>query len=314
MLTTKKYNMNQLQNEFQAAIEKIQAKAVQLARQEFGEQITHLQKKVDHQAKILNEVREAYEKFTFEMEAEEKEREAEIQYNESVIATATAKGDLPKVGADAPNHEVTVCASVSDEKDNLNGPPGSHAIYLEDPGLHSIKDRVTHMGRDPEIFSNTDLAHIGRQMSAYYRKTYNGRSPEKKEEKINDKHNSSVCAYAKVDWPYMDKLIKTNLDPLHRWWVSDEKENFEKHTGAETEVHSIKDRLKHMNQDLQRFDNKDLCSIGKKMVTYYRKMNKGEDPPKKDERINDKHNSLVCAYSETDWEYLDYLITTNLKI
>ena len=32
------------------------------------------------------------------MEAEEKEREAEIQYNESVIATATAKGDLPKVG------------------------------------------------------------------------------------------------------------------------------------------------------------------------------------------------------------------------
>ena len=53
--------MNQLQNEFQAAIEKIQAKAVQLARQEFGEQITHLQKKVDHQAKILNEVREAYE-------------------------------------------------------------------------------------------------------------------------------------------------------------------------------------------------------------------------------------------------------------
>jgi hypothetical protein len=288
--------MDHLQNKFQATIKKFQDKAVELARQESEEQIAHLKKKLKYQSDILNELKKAYDKIKFELEAEEKGGEAALQFEST-------------------NHEVTVCASVSDEKVNLNEPAScSHAVYLEAPDLHSIKDRVKHMGYNPENFSNTDLAHIGRQMSAYYRKTYNGRSPEKKEEKINDKHNSSVCAYAKVDWPYMDKLIKTNLDPLHRWWGSDEKENFEKHTGAETEVHSIKDRLKHMNQDLQRFDNKDLCSIGKKMVTYYRKMNKGEDPPKKDERINDKHNSLVCAYSETDWEYLDYLITTNLKI
>ena len=301
--------MDHLQNKFQATIKKFQDKAVELARQESEEQIAHLKKKLKYQSDILIELKEAYDKFKFGMEAEEKGREAALQF-ESTNHEVT-------------NHEVTVCASVSDEKVNLNEPTScSHAVYLEAPDLHSIKDRVKHMGYNPENFSNTDLAHIGRQMSAHYRKTYDGSDPEKKEEKINDKHNSLVCAYSKVDWPYMDKLIKTNLDPLISR-VSGQKENLdEKYTatrspGAETEVpvlHSVKDRIKHMNQDLQRFDNKDLCSIGKKMVTYYRKMNKGEDPPKRTEKINDKHNSLVCTYSENDWEYLDYLIVTTLKI
>lgn len=291
--------MDHLQNKFQATIKKFQDKAVELARQESEEQIAHLKKKLKYQSEILNELKEAYDKIKFELEAEEKGGEAALQFEST-------------------NHEVAVCASVSDEKVNLN--------ELNKQDLHSIKDRVKHMGHNPENFSNTDLAHIGRQMSAHYRKTYNGRDPEKKEEKINDKHNSSVCAYAKVDWPYMDKLIKTTIDPLISR-VSDQKENLdEKHTatrspapgsrssGADTEVHSVKDRIKHMNQDLQRFDNKDLCSIGKKMVAYYRNMNKGKDPPRKTEKINDKHNSLVCVYTKNDWEYLDYLIVTTLKI
>jgi predicted RNase H-like nuclease len=299
--------MDNLQKEFQTIIKNFQDKAVELARQESEEQINRLQKKVgtlqywqDRQSKILNELKKVYEEFTFDLEEEKKGREASFQ-NE----TAEANTHI---------HEVAVCTSVSDEKVNLN--------ELNKQELHSIKDRVKHIGYNPENFSNTDLAHIGRQMSAHYRKTYDGRDPGKKEEKINDKHNSLVCAYAKVDWPYMDKLIKTTLDPLISR-VSDQKENLdEKHTatrspGAETEVpvlHSVKDRIKHMNQDLQRFDNKDLCSIGKKMVTYYRKMNKGKDPVKRTEKINDKHNSLVCTYSENDWEYLDYLIVTTLKI
>ena len=38
--------------------------------------------------------------------------------------------------------------------------------------LHSIKDRVKQMGYNLEKISNTDLAHIGKQMDNYYRKTY----------------------------------------------------------------------------------------------------------------------------------------------
>ncbi len=309
--------MDNLQKEFQTIIKNFQDKAVELARQESEEQINRLQKKVgtlqywqDRQSKILNELKKVYEKFTFDLEEEKKGREASFQNETAEANTHIHMSEF----FDHNEKMVPVCTSVSDEKVNLN--------ELNKQELHSIKDRVKHIGYNPENFSNTDLAHIGRQMSAHYRKTYDGRDPGKKEEKINDKHNSLVCAYAKVDWPYMDKLIKTTLDPLISR-VSDQKENLdEKHTatrspGAETEVpilHSVKDRIKHMNQDLQRFDNKDLCSIGKKMVTYYRKMNKGKDPVKRTEKINDKHNSLVCTYSENDWEYLDYLIVTTLKI
>lgn len=78
-------------------------------------------------------------------------------------------------------------------------------------------------------------------------------------------------------------------------------------------LNSIKDRIKHMNHDPQQFDNKDLISIGKKMAEYFRAYT-GNDPQKKEEKINDKHNSFVCVYGEPDWEHLDYLITTTLKI
>ena len=83
---------------------------------------------------------------------------------------------------------------------------------------------------------------------------------------------------------------------------------------TENELHSIKDRIKHMNHVPQQFDNTDLVSIGRQMADYYRKTYSGKDPAKKEEKINEKHNSLVCVYSEADWEYLDYLITTTLKI
>ena len=50
------------------------------------------------------------------------------------------------------------------------------------------------------------------------------------------------------------------------------------------------------------------------MAAYYRKTYKGKNPAKRDEKINDTHTHPVCVYGEDDWEYLDYLITTELKI
>jgi len=81
----------------------------------------------------------------------------------------------------------------------------------------------------------------------------------------------------------------------------------------ESELHSIKDRISHMNHDHQNF-TKQLSTIGKKMADYYRKAHNGEDPSKRDEKINEKHTSPVCVYSENDWEYMDYLIKTSLEI
>ena len=81
----------------------------------------------------------------------------------------------------------------------------------------------------------------------------------------------------------------------------------------EPKLHSIKDRITHMNHDHQKF-TKQLSTIGKKMADYYRKVHNGEDPSKRDEKINEKHTSPVCVYSENDWEYMDYLIKTSLEI
>lgn len=81
----------------------------------------------------------------------------------------------------------------------------------------------------------------------------------------------------------------------------------------ESELHSIKDRISHMNHDHQNF-TKQLSTIGKKMADYYRKAHNGEDPLKREEKINEKHTSPVCVYSENDWEYMDYLIKTSLEI
>ena len=53
--------MDQLQKEFQAIVEKIQAKAVELARQESEEQITQLRKKLDRQTVALNVVKKFVE-------------------------------------------------------------------------------------------------------------------------------------------------------------------------------------------------------------------------------------------------------------
>ena len=49
------------------------------------------------------------------------------------------------------------------------------------------------------------------------------------------------------------------------------------------------------------------------MAAHYRETHAGENPAKRDEKINDKHTSPVCVYGEDDWEYLDYLITTDLN-
>ena len=95
-----------------------------------------------------------------------------------------------------------------------------------------------------------------------------------------------------------------------------EQSRFDDDKGLETKepkLHSIKDRITHMNHDHQKF-TKQLSTIGKKMADYYRKAHNGEDPSKRDEKINEKHTSPVCVYSENDWEYMDYLIKTSLEI
>lgn len=81
----------------------------------------------------------------------------------------------------------------------------------------------------------------------------------------------------------------------------------------ESGLHSIKDRIKYMNHDPQTF-SKQLSTIGKKMADYYRKAHNGEEPSKRDEKINEKHTSPVCVYPKPDWEHMDYLIKTSLDI
>lgn len=75
---------------------------------------------------------------------------------------------------------------------------------------------------------------------------------------------------------------------------------------------SIKDRIKYLNHDPQIFSNQ-LPIIGKKMADYYR-TSYNKEPSKRDEKINDKHTVPVCVYSKNDWEYMDYLIKTSLKL
>ena len=77
--------------------------------------------------------------------------------------------------------------------------------------------------------------------------------------------------------------------------------------------HSIKDRIRKMGEDPQHFIYQ-LSSLGKKMAEYYRNSHNGENPSKRDEKINDKHTSPVCVYAEEDWEYMDYLLKTSLDL
>ena len=75
---------------------------------------------------------------------------------------------------------------------------------------------------------------------------------------------------------------------------------------------SIKHRIKYLNHDPQIFSNQ-LPNIGKEMADYYR-TSYNKEPSKRDEKINDKHTVPVCIYSKNDWEYMDYLIKTSLKL
>jgi hypothetical protein len=68
-----------------------------------------------------------------------------------------------------------------------------------------------------------------------------------------------------------------------------------------------------MGKDPHEFTSQ-LPLIGKKMAQYYRKAHNNEDPSKRDEKINDKHTSPVCVYSEENWEYMDYLLKTSLEL
>jgi len=95
--------------------------------------------------------------------------------------------------------------------------------------------------------------------------------------------------------------------------TTDEKESPLHFEEKEMELQSVKDRIKHMNHNPHHF-SKYLPAIGKKMADYYRKAHDGADPSKRDEKINEKHTSPVCVYSEEDWEYLDYLIKTSLNL
>ncbi len=95
--------------------------------------------------------------------------------------------------------------------------------------------------------------------------------------------------------------------------TTDEKKSPLHFEEKEKELQSVKDRIKHMNHNPHHF-SKYLSAIGKKMADYYRKAHDGADPSKRDEKINEKHTSPVCVYSEEDWEYLDYLIKTSLNL
>ena len=189
------------------------------------------------------------------------------------------------------------CVAVQEEKTQIDQDVEDEK---EEEELHSIKDRVKQMGYNPEKFDNTDLSYIGKQMAKYYRQSYD-EDPEKREEKINEKHNSLVCVYSKNDWAYIDKLINTTTYTLNQ---TDEKHN----ENDAPVLHSIKDRIHNrFNKDPQNYATL-LPTIGKKMAAYYRKTYKGTNPAKRDEKINDTHP--VCVYGEDDWEYLDNLITT----
>ncbi len=109
--------------------------------------------------------------------------------------------------------------------------------------------------------------------------------------------------------------LNENLGDLIKDIISqtDEKEPALPLETKEPELHSIKDRIKYMNQDPQTF-SKRLSPIGKKMADYYRNAHNGEEPSKRDEKINEKHTSSVCVYPEPDWEHMDYLIKTALDI
>ena len=68
-----------------------------------------------------------------------------------------------------------------------------------------------------------------------------------------------------------------------------------------------------MKEDPQKFIPL-LPLVGKKMAEYYRNSHNGDDPSKRDEKINDKHTSPVCVYSKEDWEYVDYFIKATLNL
>ena len=115
------------------------------------------------------------------------------------------------------------------------------------------------MGYNSEKFANTDLVHIGKQMAFYYRKTYDEKDPKKREEKINEKHNSLVCVYSKNDWAYKDELIKIQL--------FDDTDG--KHNENDDRFHSIKEWIqRRFNQEPQNYAPL-LPTIGKKMAAYY---------------------------------------------
>ena len=94
-------------------------------------------------------------------------------------------------------------------------------------------------------------------------------------------------------------------------------------------LQSIRDRFQHITSGyitnrnfggMKLWRLKGLPIIGKKMAAHYRETHNGENPAKRDEKIkdpggkNDGHcvTVSVCVYSEVDWEYMDYLITTEL--
>lgn len=123
-------------------------------------------------------------------------------------------------------------------------------------------------------------------------------------------HISKLISTSLRDTNMQRHLVETAKAHLFAG-ISTETETDEK--GSESKLYSIKDRIKYMKHDPKNF-TKQLSSIGKKMAEYYRKSHNGEDPSKRDEKINDKHTSPVCVYSEEDWEYMDYLIKTSLEI
>ena len=68
-----------------------------------------------------------------------------------------------------------------------------------------------------------------------------------------------------------------------------------------------------MGYNPEKFANTDLVHIGKQMAFYYRKTYDEKDPKKREEKINEKYNSLVCVYSKNDWATLNRVTQTKFS-
>ena len=180
--------MEELQTEFQNAIQKFQ---IQLEH-ELKEDMSDLKQKVTQLITENNNLKQKLE----EMD----------KYRDFYREISGALNTLLNVEE---KEEKTLSPSKPDSSNPVRWPLRNR----QQPPiiLHSIKDRLRNMGKNPQEFTS-HLPLIGKKMAEYYRKSHNNEDPSKRDEKINDKHTSPVCVYSKENWEYMDYLLKTSLE------------------------------------------------------------------------------------------------------